>query len=119
MDALKSSGDGSALPGWGRQGRAPEERLTSSSSWPPSSSSPFCHPPPAPARPAVGSVFRDSTGSLREVSRGKYTMQGVADTDGAISRGLAPAPRTRLVRLAHRRGPAVLAASDEFLVERH
>src|ERR1700730_2735966 len=28
-------------------------------------------------------------------------------------------PRTGLVLLAHRRGPAVLAASDEFLVERH
>src|SRR5262249_8899441 len=48
-----SSRNGSALPGWGRQGRAPEERLTSSSSWPPSSSSPSCHLPPTPRVPRL------------------------------------------------------------------
>src|SRR5215470_8126502 len=46
IETDSSSRNGSALPGWGRQGRAPEERLTSSSSWPPSSSSPSCHPLP-------------------------------------------------------------------------
>src|SRR5258707_3930615 len=34
-------------------------------------------PPSRTARPAVGSIFRDSTGWPEEVSRGKYTMRGV------------------------------------------
>src|SRR3990172_2869139 len=51
-------------------------RLTSSSSWPPSSFSPSCHPLPHPRVPRLDRSFRDCTGTPRGVSRGKYTMRG-------------------------------------------
>src|SRR5262249_33877867 len=82
-----SSRNGSALPGWGRQGRAPEEGLTSSSSLPPSSSSPSCHlPPPPRARGWLG-LWGGSTGGPRRVSRRKYTLEGVFERTAPISGG--------------------------------
>src|SRR4029453_9453530 len=44
-------------------------------------------PPSRTARPAVGSIFRDSTGWPEEVSRGKYTMRGVTLSSDATSGG--------------------------------
>src|SRR4029453_5559517 len=50
-------------------------------------------PPSRTARPAVGSIFRDSTGWPEEVSRGKYTMRGI-DRFRTLHLG-APAARER------------------------
>src|SRR5215471_2300481 len=69
-------------------------------------------PPSHTARPAVGSICGDSTSSPRKVSRRKYTMKGVVDPTTPYL-GLAGA------LLANEGRFAVLAAADEFLVERH
>src|SRR5689334_9409970 len=61
-------------------------------------------PPSRTARPAVGSIFRDSTGWPEEVSRGKYIMRGVTLSPDATSggrrlpeRGVSPARGPRRV----------------------
>src|SRR5206468_5979407 len=46
-----------------------------------------CVTPSRTARPAVGSIFRDSTGWPEEVSRGKYIMRGVTLSSDATSGG--------------------------------
>src|SRR5215467_6803398 len=112
IETDSSSRNGSALPGWGRQGRAPEERLTSSSSWPPSSSSPSCHLPPHRASRGWLDLGGDSTGSPRRVSRRKYTLEGVFEPKPPYLGG-------GVALLANRRRLAVLATAHELLIQRH
>src|SRR5262245_2261261 len=69
-------------------------------------------PPSHTARPAVRSICGDSTSSPRNVSRRKYTMEGVF-------RLVAPYLGLAGRLLANGGGLAMLAAADEFLVERH
>src|SRR5215470_16521676 len=69
-------------------------------------------PPSHTARPAVRSICGDSTSSPRNVSRRKYTMKGVF-------RPMAPYLGWPGALLANGGRLAVLAATDEFLVERH
>jgi hypothetical protein len=61
-------------------------RLTSSSSSsPPSSFSPSCHPLPHPRVPRLGRSCRDCTGRVRGVSSGKYIMRGNRSFGNPIS----------------------------------
>ena len=67
-------------------------RLTSSSSWPPSSFSPSCHPLPHPRVPRLDRSCRDCTGRVRRVSRRKYTLQ-YRNGAGTLHLGSRAAPR--------------------------
>src|SRR5262249_39076537 len=106
--------DGSALPEWGRQGRAPHWALTSFllSSLSPSSSS--CHPPPVSPRPAEVCCFWN-LGEGQNAVKEKIPYGGGRRPRNPTSWG--PGVARSALLLSVRRLPVPLAL-HEFLIER-
>src|SRR5207253_10380442 len=78
---------GSALPGWGRQGRAPVSAAYFFFFLEAFFFFAIVSPPSRPARPAVGDCCGNSGGGSGDLSRGKYNGRGRAALSGATSWG--------------------------------
>ena len=72
-------------------------RLTSSSSWLPSSFSPSCHPLPHPRVPRLDRSCGDCTGRVRGVSSGKYILRCLVSA-GPLHLGTRAIARSALRR---------------------
>ena len=72
-------------------------RLTSSSSWLPSSFSPSCHPLPHPRVPRLDRSCGDCTGRVRGVSSGKYILRCLV-SPGPLDLGTRAIARSALRR---------------------